>query len=124
MGIKLSRYIPTLLWFLAILIASFMPSQHIQKSWFLFENEDKLVHACMYLGLALLFLLNSRRNFNITQKFICISVITVCVLGGIIELLQPIISNRTCDFSDFVANSCGAIIGGISMYFYTKKGQE
>ena len=55
MGIKILRYTPTVLWFGAILFASFMPSQHLRQEWFLFPNEDKVIHAIMYFGLALLF---------------------------------------------------------------------
>ncbi|MCR4801150.1 MAG: VanZ family protein [Bacteroidales bacterium] len=112
MGIKILRYTPTLLWFGAILFASFMPSQHLRQEWFLFPNEDKVIHAIMYFGLALLFLLNSRKSFSLTKRFIIISVISICLIGGVIELLQPILGNRTCDFPDFVANSTGAVLAG------------
>ena len=105
MGIKILRYTPTVLWFGAILFASFMPSQHLRQEWFLFPNEDKVIHA-------LLFLLNSRKSFSLTKRFIIISVISICLIGGVIELLQPILSNRTCDFPDFVANSTGAVLAG------------
>ena len=112
MGIKILRYTPTVLWFGAILFASFMPSQHLRHEWFLFPNEDKVIHAIMYFGLALLFLLNSRKSFSLTKRFIIISVVSICFIGGVIELLQPILSNRTCDFPDFVANSTGAVLAG------------
>ncbi len=112
MGIKLLRYIPTILWFAAILFASFMPSQHIKTSWLLFPQEDKVIHICMYLGLSALFLINSRHFFTLTTKRIILTIAIACIISGAIELLQPIISNRTCDLDDFIANSIGAIIGG------------
>ena len=121
MGIKILRYTPTVLWFGAILFASFMPSQHLRQEWFLFPNEDKVIHAIMYFGLALLFLLNSRKSFSLTKRFIIISVISICLIGGVIELLQPILSNRTCDFPDLVANSTGAILAG-AVFFSSSEG--
>ena len=48
----------------------------------------------------------------ITRRFIIISVAVVCLLGGVIEILQPILSNRTNDVLDFFANSLGAMLGG------------
>ena len=110
---KFLRYTPTILWLAAILFASFMPSQHIKTSWLLFPNEDKVIHICMYLGLSALFLINSRHFFAITTKKVIITIVAICILSGAIEVLQPILSNRTCDLDDFIANSFGAILGGI-----------
>ena len=120
MGIKILRYTPTVLWFGGILFASFMPSQHLRQEWFLFPNEDKVIHAIMYFGLAFLFLLNSRQTFSLTRRFITISVVSICLIGGLIELLQPILSNRTCDFPDFIANSTGAILAGAVVWILGK----
>ncbi|MCQ2608107.1 MAG: VanZ family protein [Bacteroidales bacterium] len=112
MGIKFLRYCPTILWLAAILFASFMPSQHIKTSWLLFPQEDKVIHICMYLGLAALFLINSRHFFVVTLRRTLLTIGVICILSGAIELLQPVLSNRTCDLDDFFANSLGAIIGG------------
>lgn len=121
MGIKLLRYIPTILWFAGILVASFMPSSHISSKLYLFPHQDKVVHGCMYLGLAFLFLLNSRNIFSITTKFLIVSVLVIGAISGLIEILQPILSTRTADFADFIANTIGAFIGGGIVFWYIRK---
>lgn len=75
----------------------------------------------MYFGLAFLFLWNSRNFFVITFKFFIITVIAVSALSGAIEILQPILSSRTADFADFVANSLGALLGGSIIFYYLRK---
>ena len=75
----------------------------------------------MYFGLVFLFLLNSRKTFSLTRRFIIISVISICLIGGVIELLQPVLSNRTCDLSDFVANSTGALLAGGIVWILGRK---
>lgn len=113
MGIKLFRYTPTILWFIGILVVSFMSSNHISAKLYLFPHQDKVVHACMYFGLAFLFLCNSRHFFTITTAFTCITIFAICLTSGVIEFLQPIVSNRTSDVLDFIANSTGAILAGV-----------
>lgn len=121
MGIKLLRYTPTVLWFVGILVASFMSSSHISVKLYLFPHQDKLIHACMYFGLAFLFLCNSRHFFQLSLAFISISVAIICTLSGIIEILQPILSNRTNDVLDFVANGTGAILAGAIVFALRKR---
>ncbi|MBP5724171.1 MAG: VanZ family protein [Bacteroidales bacterium] len=121
MGIKILRYTPTILWFTGILVASFISSSHISPKLYLFPHQDKVIHACMYLGLAFLFLCNSRHFFPLTLKFIVISVVVICIISGTIEILQPILSNRSNDMFDLVANSTGAILAGGIVYGARRK---
>lgn len=124
MGVKIYRYIPTFLWVTGILVASFMPSSHISPSLYLFPHQDKVVHACMYFGLAFLFLLNSRHSFKITTIFFIISILSICAMSGLIEILQPILSSRTADIADFVANSIGALVGGGIVFHWIKSKEQ
>ena len=124
MGIKIIKFIPSIIWGALILVASFMPSHHIRDSWFLFENEDKVIHACMYFGLAILLLHNSRHFVTYTIRYILILTLCVAAFGGLIEILQPILSTRTADFNDFVANSCGAIIAALLFYYCLKRREK
>lgn len=111
MGIKIRRFLPFLVWLVAILVASFMPSQHIRSSWFLFPNEDKFIHFCMYFGLSFLFVWAYGKDRKTSVIFLLIVTIVTSLFSGAIEILQPIISNRTSDISDFIANSLGALFG-------------
>lgn len=119
MGIKLCRFLPFSLWLVAILVASFMPSQHIRSSWFLFPNEDKLIHFCMYFGLSFLFVWAYIKEKKASIAFLLIVALIVSLFSGVIEILQPILSNRTSDISDFIANSLGALFG--SFIFVLKR---
>ena len=121
MGIKLCRFLPFFLWFIAILVASFMPSQHIRSSWFLFPNEDKLIHFCMYFGLSFLFVWAYTKEKKISVTFLLIVALIASLFSGCIEVLQPILSNRTSDISDFIANSFGALFGSFFFILKCKK---
>ncbi len=122
MGIKLCRFLPFFLWLIAILVASFMPSQHIRSSWFLFPNEDKLIHFCMYFGLSFLFVWAYIKEKKTSITFLLIVALIASLFSGCIEVLQPLLSNRTSDISDFIANSFGAFLG--SFFFALKSKKE
>ena len=119
MGIRLKQYLLTIIWFAGVLFASFMPSQSIPTGFTFFPNEDKVIHAYMYLGLAFLFLFNSRKTMIVTPSNILFVVIIVSIISGVIELLQPIV-DRTCDSIDFIANGTGAVIGGLGFAIYNR----
>lgn len=119
MGIRLKQYILSIIWFCGILLASFMPSQRIPTGFTFFPNEDKVIHACMYLGLAFLFLFNSRKTMAVSFSKILLVVVVVSLIGGAIELLQPI-AQRTTDCIDFIANCTGAVIGGLGFAIYNR----
>ena len=123
MGIKFLRYIPTILWFAAILVASFMPSQHLSPQLMLFPHQDKVIHFAMYFGLAFLFLYDTRKSKELSSVFIIVSVISIACLSGLIEYLQPILSNRSKDGFDLFANGTGAVIAGLAIkLWFCKKG--
>ena len=119
MGIRLKQYLLTIIWFCGVLFASFMPSQNIPTGFTFFPNEDKVIHACMYLGLAFLFLFNSRKTMAVSFPKILLVVVVVSLIGGAIELLQPI-AERTCDSIDFLANCTGAVVGGLGFAIYNR----
>lgn len=97
-----------------------MPSHHIRSEWFLFPHEDKVIHAILYCIFAALFLFDSKRFYNLTASYILIAVGIICFIGAAIEILQPIVSTRTADFSDFIANSLGAALAGVFFYYYIR----
>lgn len=120
MGIKIVRYIPTILWLMAILVASFMPSQHLSPQLMLFPHQDKVIHFAMYFGLAFLFLYDTKKSQKLSNVFIIVSVICIACLSGLIEYLQPILSNRSKDGFDFFANASGATFAGILIKIFDK----
>lgn len=55
----------------------------------------------------------------VTPTKILFVVIVAAIIGGAIELLQPI-AERTCDSIDFLANCTGAVVGGLGFAIYNR----
>jgi VanZ family protein len=89
-----------------MLIASFYPQAHTTAS---VEHLDKLLHFATYL-IATYYHLWLYPNRN--KYLLCFSML---VFGGLIEILQPILSNRTAEWIDLLANLIG-IIGAFYLY--------
>lgn len=105
------NYWQTFIWFTGILYLSFAPKDTFDVSLYLFKYQDKVIHLCLYVGLAFLFLRNTKTSYQVTNKIIISTFFTIVCISGLIEILQPILSNRTKEFLDLVANSIGAILG-------------
>lgn len=99
---------------LIILYLSFMEVGGLPSSkFFEFKRADIIIHFLMYSFLSFaLFIESSYRATNISVRnkpwvfiFILIS------FGAVVEILQPIVSNRSCEFFDFTANILGVIWG-------------
>jgi VanZ family protein len=76
------------------------------------QGADKLVHGCMYLGLVWIGCFDIYRVSKFTAPKLILLVCGAIVWGGLMELLQGAMSmGRSADWYDFLANSCGAILG-------------
>ena len=70
-----------------------------------FHNADKLVHACMFFGLAFLY------QFLVSKKPLYNYILIPFVISFIIEILQEIMPfGRTFDWFDLLANLTGIIL--------------
>ncbi|WP_088653618.1 VanZ family protein [Geofilum rhodophaeum] len=83
---------------------------------------DKLVHFAMYTGLSMVLFLeknwnNVSPNQKIGQVYNMLLLLMAVLMGGLLEILQPLLSDRARDFGDFVANTTGVVLG-----FYLHKG--
>ena len=69
-----------------------------------FENSDKLVHCCMFFGLAVV--------YQFSQKYSVVKAILIpFLISFLIEILQGIMPfGRTFDWWDLVANTTGILI--------------
>src|SRR5690554_7723053 len=70
----------------------------------------------MYTGLSMILFLeknwkNEKRKEKIWYTNNIIPILIAVILGGCIEILQPILSDRGRDFWDFVANTTGVVLG-------------
>lgn len=116
------QYWQSLLWFVGILYGSFAPKQTLDQRFFLFENQDKVVHGIMYLVFIILCLYNTQKQQSITIKMYTLFFIGIATMSLSIEFLQPILSNRTCDMMDFLSNTIGVTIGLFCfLYFFKTK---
>ena len=113
-----------IIWALFILLISAAPGSSIDKiSFWEVLFLDKIIHLIIYYILTILLINGIREyNLNLSKKIIVIiSVATGILYGGLIELLQKyIFVERSAEILDFIANSTGAIIAGITNNFTNK----
>ncbi len=108
-----------------ITILSLVNDSSLPKTGFFgIKNFDKLIHIVMYMSLSYVFFIEQnlkkykeQRSYKIQNWMVLILLI---IMGGLIEIIQPHISNRSCDLYDFLSNTAGAILGYI-LYHSTKK---
>jgi len=115
----LRTYWKSLLIISGILYLSFAPPSTF-KGVPSFENEDKLVHIIMYGGLTCVlifdFRLYARNNPLSSLAFILICLLTPVILGGVVEILQPIyFAPRTADWFDWISDITGVLLGWLAM---------
>jgi len=81
-----------------------------------FENEDKLIHMIMHIGLTGALMLDFRQ-FAKHHKTTLLAFILICLafpafLGGAVEILQPLyFAPRTGEWSDWFSDITGVLIG-------------
>lgn len=88
-----------------------------------FKHMDKVVHVIMYMSLS--YVLYLERNLEKYQSIRThkipnwLFLVVLIAMGGVIEIIQPMVSNRSCDLYDFLSNGLGAIFGYL-LYQLTK----
>jgi len=115
----LGTYWKSILIISGILYLSFAPPSTF-KGVPSFENEDKLVHIIMYGGLTCVLIFDFRQyaknNPLSTLAFILICLLTPVILGGIVEILQPIyFAPRTAEWIDWFSDITGVMLGWLVM---------
>ena len=115
----LRTYWKSILIISGILYLSFAPPSEF-KGIPTFENEDKLVHIIMYGGLTCVLIFDFRQyaknNPLSSLAFILICLLTPVILGGVVEILQPIyFAPRTADWFDWISDITGVLLGWLAM---------
>lgn len=106
-------------WIVVILALSLVPGNRL-PGVALFVHSDKLVHALMYFGLAVL-LVKPVKTFRHQSPYLIVFLVCV-ILGMLVELAQfRLVSGRSGSWPDGLANGAGAILG-IVIYHTTLKG--
>ncbi|MDP4239279.1 MAG: VanZ family protein [Bacteroidota bacterium] len=85
-----------------------------------FENEDKLVHIIMYMGLTGVLIFDfkkyAKNNPKPTFAFVITCLLFPIILGGAVEILQPLyFAPRTAEWSDWFSDSAGVLVGWLVM---------
>jgi VanZ family protein len=115
----LRTYWKSILIISGILYLSFAPPSTF-KGIPSFENEDKLVHIIMYGGLTCVLIFDFRQyaknNPLSSLAFILICILTPVILGGIVEILQPMyFAPRTAEWLDWFSDITGVLLGWLAM---------
>jgi VanZ family protein len=111
--VKISRFIPAVIWFVVVLVLLCLPGQDIPSSrWFDKIYLDKWVHSGIFGLLALLFMLpfafSPIRDKEKLQYFIAIAIAT-SLWGLTTEFIQKyLVTGRNFDLLDWAADSLGA----------------
>ncbi len=113
----ISQYKFTIITAIIVISLSLMSSTEVPstKLWN-FKGIDKLVHLAMYSALSfVLFYEKNRYQKNVDARPLNSTNIyrigVLIVVGGIIELIQPALANRSREIMDFIANSTGVFLG-------------
>jgi len=115
----LRTYWKSILIISGILYLSFAPPSEF-KGIPTFENEDKLVHIIMYGGLTCVLIFDFRQyaknNTLSSLAFILICLLTPIILGGMVEILQPMyFAPRTAEWFDWFSDITGVLLGWLVM---------
>jgi len=104
-------YIALIVYWFFLFIATTLPSISPPIK---FELSDKVYHLVAFIILAFLLSISLEiQNFSKTLKknFLIYAAIIAILYGGIDELHQMYVPNRSCDIYDWLADILGAIIG-------------
>ncbi len=117
---KFSIVVAIIITILSLVNNSQLPS----VGFFGIKNFDKIIHIMMYMSLSYVFFIEQnlkkykeQRSYKVPNWMVLLLLI---FMGGLIEIIQPHISNRSCDLYDFISNTIGAFLGYI-LYHSTKK---
>lgn len=81
---------------------------------------DKVVHACMYLGLELIIwieYLSHHNNLN-WIKILFLGIIAPIVFGGLVEIAQAkLTQGRSGEWADLLADTIGVLLGALIGFF-------
>ena len=115
------NYWKSILVFGSILYLSFAPPSTFNGIP-TFNNEDKLVHFLMYAGLCCMlifdFRLANKNNKTKTTRGYLLCVAFPLLLGGSIEILQPLYFERGGSWLDLSANITGIISAWLFMHLF------
>ena len=101
------------------MLISVIPNNSLPKTSI--PNIDLLVHFCMYFILPCLMISGDKKeHIDISYSKLLAFIMISGGYGMVLEHIQPIVSDRASEFSDFLANFIGASFGAGLMFIYHK----
>lgn len=113
--------LPAILCALFIFIGSSIPSEYF-PSLSIFE-QDKLIHFFFFLALTFLTYRALRfqtRYPHLSKYALGASLLFTILYGAVDELHQTIVPGRFPDLRDLLADSLGALVCSLALYFWSK----
>ncbi len=111
-------WVPSIIWGGLIVYMTSLPGPQVPNIW-LFPNADKIAHFLVYLIFG--YFIAGTSRFKISPRgfkyFPLIFGISFALLDELHQLLIPM---RSCEFLDFLADSCGIILGFLIIRRYSK----
>ena len=126
---NLLRYWESILLIIAILYLSFAPPSTFKEvPTFQIEHLDKIVHVFLYTLLTVFLIFDFRKaksSNNFSIHFVLICLLFPVVLGGLVEILQPMyFAPRTAEWGDWFSDISGMVLGWLIMNFFKTKPKE
>jgi VanZ family protein len=116
---------PALAWAIVITYLSVVPGDNLTLPPF--EYADKLAHSGVYYLLSMLIIAGISRQWDSGLRLgraVFIAILISIVLGGVLELIQQnMLSTRSGDVLDFVANTLGSFLAGLTHYVFKPFGK-
>jgi VanZ family protein len=110
---QLPKYLLSSSWLVFILVLCWLPkSAIIEPNWFSFPNQDKVIHFTLFFVWVYFLIADIHTKKKSQAITVIVSLGAITALGT--EYLQPIVSNRTCDWTDGAADMAGLAIGLIT----------
>jgi len=119
---KLPPYTLSLLGFAVILTLCWLPASTVQEpKWFHIPNADKVIHFGLFFVWAFCLRHDLHQQIVKAYRLLLLVVLLGLFTALLTEFLQPIVSNRTRDWIDGIADVTGILTAVCCFPFFVKK---
>jgi VanZ family protein len=116
------RYTLSLIGFVAILTLCWLPASSVQEpNWFNFPNADKVIHFTLFGVWIFCLQRDARQSFHASYTLTFVALCAGLFTAALTEILQPVISNRTRDWADGLADAAGTLVAIGLFFLFSKK---